>query len=227
MNVTYNPPYYGQYLEANGFEKSTDHVSGFLTKGVQLPGKIYEIARRVKERDGFWIRTFRSKKEMHAMAPRVLAVQQKAFINNHEFFPPSGAEADMVVNSLISIMNPSLVKLVMKGDEIAGFLIGYPNVSAALQRTRGRLLPFGWVDILLEQRSSRTMDINGLGFLPEYRGMGGNALLYTELEKTIRGSGLERVEIVQVNEINFRSKNDMETLGVIWDRRHRHYTRAV
>jgi len=112
----------------------------------------------------------------------------------------------------------------MKGDQIAGFILTYPDVSQALKRIKGRLFTFGWADVLMEQKRTRRLNINGIGILPEYQGLGANALLYAELDRTIRSANrFERAEIVQVDERNFLSKSDMERMGVIWNKTHRSY----
>jgi ribosomal protein S18 acetylase RimI-like enzyme len=121
------------------------------------------------------------------------------------------------------IVDPSLIKLVMKDDEIAGFLIAYHDVSAGLQKAGGRLFPFGWFHILRDRRKTDWVNINGLGLLPQYRGLGANAVLYTELRDTIAAHGFKHMDIVQVNETNFNSRSDMETMEIKWYKRHRHY----
>jgi hypothetical protein len=65
----------------------------------------------------------------------------------------------------------------MKGDEIVGFLFGYPDPSAAIQRCKGKLFPLGWLAILIELRRTRWINLNGAGLLEKYRGSGGTALL--------------------------------------------------
>jgi len=47
--------------------------------------------------------------------------------------------------------------------------------------------------------------LNGIGLLPQFQGLGGNVLLYAEVENTLAGAGMKRGEIVQVDERNFRS----------------------
>jgi len=69
--------------------------------------------------------------------------------------------------------------------------------------------------------------LNGIGLLPQFQGLGGNVLLYAEVENTLAGAGMKRGEIVQVDERNFRSKSDMETMGVIWNKRHRTYHKQL
>ena len=53
-----------------------------------------------------------------------------------------------MAQQIIWFADPRLIKLIFKDDELAGFLFAYPDVSAAIQRTGGRLWPLGWVDLL-------------------------------------------------------------------------------
>ena len=63
--------------------------------------------------------------------------------------------------------------------------------------------------------------------LPQYQGLGNNALLYVEIEKTLLERGSKSAEIIQVDERNFRSKSDMENMGVIFNKTHRVYRKPI
>ncbi|RIK13570.1 MAG: hypothetical protein DCC51_16240 [Anaerolineae bacterium] len=223
IGIPYNYPYYDAYIKDSGFEKETDYLSGYARGDHEIPPRLYEIAAKVKEKRGFWIKTFASKNEIRQWIPQAMAVHREAMSGLHSFFPPSENETREVINSLLAIVDPSLIKLVMKGDEIAGFLIAYHDVSTGIQKARGRLFPFGWFHILRDRQKTDWVNVNGLGLLPQYRGLGANAMLYTELRDTIATHGFKHIDIVQVNETNFNSRSDMETMGVEWYKRHRHY----
>lgn len=223
MGIPYNFPYYQTLIENVGFEKQTDYLSGYLDRTQQLPQRMFEAAERIKERGNFWVKTFKDKKEMREFIPLVNEVHYKAFHKNPGFYPTTNEEFKMIANTMIQIAEPEYVKLIMKGADVIGFVLGYPNISRALQKVKGKLFPFGWITILYEKAHTRLGDLNGVGLLPEYQGMGANILLYVELEKTLRQSPFMQVELVQVDERNFKSKSDMETLGVQWKKRHRLY----
>ena len=223
LTIPYNYPYYDQYIKDSGFDKDTDYLSGYARGDHELPPRLYEIAARIKERRGYWIKTFASKAEIREWIPRAMQVHREAMSGLHSFFPPTEAETRAVINTLLTIVDPSLIKLVMKGDDIAGFLIAYHDVSAGLQKARGRLFPFGWFHILRDRQKTEWVNVNGLGLLPQYRGLGANAMLYTELRDTINAHGFKHIDVVQVNETNFNSRSDMETMGIVWYKRHRHY----
>lgn len=223
MGIPYNYSYFQDLIESIGFQKTTDHLSGFMDASQKLPEKLYQIAEKVKEKNRFWIKTFTSKKEMEKWIPLVNTVHHEAFKNNPDYYPSTDKEFELLAKTMIQIMDPKLVKLIMKEDELAGFIITYADISRGLQKAKGQIWPTGWIHLLQEKKQTRKININGLGLLPKFQGLGANALLYTELEKTVRSSNFTKAEIVQVDERNFLSKSDMNTLGTNWNKRHRTY----
>lgn len=227
LTIPWNYPYYDAFIQDSGFVKDADYLSAYAPGDLQFPPRLYEIAARVKEKRGYRIKTFASKREIREWIPRALEIHRQAMSSLHSYYPATEAETREVINSLLRIVDPSLVKLVMKGDDVAGFIISYHDVSAGLQKARGRLFPFGWFHILRDKQKTDWANVNGLGLLPQYRGLGANAVLYTELRDTIASHGFKHVDIVQVNEENFNSRSDMETMGMQWYKRHRHYRLAL
>jgi len=181
----------------------------------------------VKARSGFRIKTFRSKREMRQWVPRVLKAHREAFSQTHTYYPPTDKEVALIFDTLIGVVDPRLAKLVIKDEKIVGFILAYHDVSAALQKIKGRLWPFGWYAVLRERKRTQWANINGVGILPAHQGLGGNAVLYTELAKTLRAFNFEHIDVVQVEEGNLKSLADMRAIGVKWYKRHRGYKRAL
>jgi hypothetical protein len=223
MTIPYNFAYYDAYVKSVGFEKDTDHLSGYLPGDYQLPERVLRIAEKIKQRRGMWVKSFKDKDEIRQWVPRVFDVYSRSFVESHTYFPPTEREMQMIADPIIEVTDPGLVKAVMKGDEMIGFIISYYDLSGALQRCKGRLWPFGWYWLMTERRRTKWAIINGAGLLPEYQGVGANVLLYTELAKTIKDFGFEFADLVQVNEVNRTSMADMENVGVNWYKRHRAY----
>ncbi len=227
LGINYNYPYYDRLIQEAGFQKQTDYFSGYLPGSTKLPERIHEIAERVKARRGFRVLTFRSKAEMRAIAPRVVDAYNAAFAENREFVPITGEDAQRIIDRLVNLTRPDVSKVVVKGDEIVGFILGFPNVNRALQRCGGRLYPFGWAMLMWEYRYTDRIDFNGGGILPKYQGLGVDAIMFTELEKTVHERGFRHAEIVQVNEQNTKMMREMEALGVNFYKAHRIYERRL
>ena len=226
--MNYNPPYYPKFMDELGFRKEVDFVSCYL--GVDtfgLPKRVHRIAERAAKRSGLAVKRFHSKRELRAWAPRIGKTYNDTFINNWEYYPLSDNEIDYVLNEILAVADPRLIKIIVHGELVVGFLFGFADVSAAIQRSKGRLLPFGIFDILIDMKRTKWIALNGAGVLPEYHGRGGNALLYSEIEKTIREFGFQHADLTQVAESAVQMRSDLENVGGIPYKNHRVYIREI
>ena len=226
--MNYNAPYYPAFVERLGFTKVVDFVSCYLGAGqFHLPERVHRIAERAAERSGLRVVRFRSKKELRAWADRIGRAYNQAFVANWEYYPLTDEEIRFVTDSVLSVADPKLIKIIARGDEAVGFLFAFRDVSTGLQRCRGRLFPFGILHLLWDMRQTDWVAINGAGILPEYQGRGGNALLYSEMEKTIRESGFRHADLTQVAESAVQMRRDLETVGGVAYKNHRVYSRKL
>ena len=224
----YNLPYYPALLTALGFEKEVDFVSRYLDATVfQLPERVHRIAERVKERRSFDVRAFRSKRELRRWAERLGDAYNRAFVDNWEYYPLTQREIDYVVDNIITVADPRLIKGITHEEEIVGFLFGFPDVSAALQRANGRLMPWHIADLLLEMRRTKSLALNGAGILPKFQGIGGNAMLYAEMYHTLNDFGFKDAILTQVAETAERMRSDLNNVGAQPYQNHRVYRRAL
>ena len=223
VGIPYNFDYYDALVQQAGFSKKFDYFSGFVDTSVGLSEKIRRVAEKVKKRSGFWVREFTSKEEILAIAPELRTVYNQAFGGSEGFSPITDAEILVIARRMLAIADPRLIKLAYKDNKIIGFLFCYPNISRGLQKTNGRMYPFGWLHILRDFKRTRYMDANGIGILPEYQGLGPTAVIYTELEKTFREFNFEFVETVQVREDNLASLGESSNFKMDWVKTHRVY----
>ena len=227
--LNYNFPYYQQLVEAQGFEKEVDFVSCYLPADkFQIPERVERITQRVMQRGGLQVKRFKNKKELVSWAPRIGKAYNQAFVDNWEYFPFTQREIDFVVDNIMTVADHRLIKIITHGDDVVGFLFAFHDVSAALQRSRGCLFPFGLIDILLELRRTNTVSVNGMGILPEFQGHGGNAILYSEMGKTLLGfKQFTHVEMTQVAETTEQMRADLKNLNGVEYKNHRVYRRKV
>lgn len=227
IGIAYNPPFYPDFLQRLGFARETDFVSGYLPASHDIPERVVRIADKVKERYGFRIEQYKSKQELRRVVPKVVEAYNASFVDNWEYVPITPEEAEVIAKRLLDIIVPELVKLVWKDDELVGFLLCYPDISAAIQRTRGRLWPFGFIDLLREFKRTAWINVNGAGILEKYRGRGVDAMLFNEIARTIKASRYQHAIIVQIDEGNAKMQQEMAALGVTFDTRHRVFRRPL
>jgi len=142
-------------------------------------------------------------------------------------FPITDEEAQLMAKQLLMFADPRLIKIVMKDDEIVGFLFGYPDPSAAIQRCQGRLFPIGWLDILIELKRTQWINLNGAGLIEKYRGSGGTALLFAEMYKSVREGHYRYIDVVQIGADNDKMQREIASMGIDFYKVHRMYRKTL
>jgi hypothetical protein len=178
-----------------------------------MPERVHRIADRVRQRQNLRVLRFKNKRDLRRWADRIGRTYNDSFVNNWEYVPLTDEELDFVVDNIMLVANPKLIKIIVHEESAVGFAFGWPDVSAAMQRSKGKLLPFGIIDLLIEMRRTKFMAGNGMGLLEEFQGRGANALLYSEMEKTLTEFDFTELELTQVAESAVQMRNDLETLG--------------
>jgi len=228
MMMNYNHPYYKDLLEAQGFTKEVDFVSCYISADTfRLPERVHHIAQRVQERGTLKVLSFQNRSQLRQWAQKIGKAYNNAFVNNWEYYPLTEEEIQFVLDNIIPYADPKLIKVITHNDEAVGFLFGFPDISAAMQRAKGRINPISIVDILLEMRRTQWISLNGAGILPEFHGRGGNALLYSEMEKTVRNYQFKHADLTQVAETAVQMRRDLENLGGKPYKNHRVYSRNI
>ena len=227
LGIPYNPPHYISLVEEAGFQISEEIVSGFMKQGFFRDQKIDIVAQRVQERRGLTIAQFRKKGDLRKLLPKFQEFYNSAIQGTIGNYPITKTEAQTMVDQLFWFADPSLIKIVMKDDRPVGFLFAYPDISSALQRSKGRLFPIGWLYILTELRTTKCMDINGAGMIEEYRGSGGTAILFNEIVKSAVSSRFAHAEVVQISANNERMLQELSNLGITFHKKHRMYMRFL
>lgn len=226
--MNFNPEYYVRLIENIGFQKEVDFVSCYIKAAdFKIPEKIHLVAEKVKERGKFQVKTFTTKKELRAWGKRIGDSYNQTFVNNWEYYPLTKHEIDYVIDNIMTLADPRLIKIITYEDKVIGFLFGFPDVSKSLQRANGRLNLFTLIDILRDMKKTNWVSLNGAGILPEYQGRGGNALMYAEMDKTIHDYGYDHYELTQVAETTVQMRRDLITVGGLPYKNHRIYHRAI
>jgi hypothetical protein len=141
--------------------------------------------------------------------------------------PVTDQEVKTLADQMVWFADPRLIKIIMKGDRPVGFLFAYPDVSEALQRTGGRLFPFGWWTLWRELRRTKWINVNGAAILEEYQGLGGTAILFSEMQKSVVEGCYEHADVVQIGVGNDRMLSELEGLGIDFYKTQRTYSRSL
>jgi GNAT superfamily N-acetyltransferase len=230
MNMmNYNYPYYRDLVENLGFTKVVDFVSSYMDpQKFNLPEKVRKAAGIAKKRATFEVQEFKNKRDLKGWADRIGQAYNQAFVKNWEYYPLSAREIEFVVSNVMTIVDPNLIKIITKDSEVVGFVFPFPDVSVAMQKNGGKLGPVAILRLLMEIGKTDWISFNGVGILPEYQGLGGNAIMYAELEKAMHeNTQFVHAELTQVAETAKQMRKDLKNLGVRFYKNHRVYQKDI
>ena len=189
MATIYNYEYYPQHMEKlGGWEKDNDYVEYYLVVPEKSPEKYTKIAEMVKKRYNLHVRKL-TKKDIFqgGYGKKLFDLINLTYSDLYGFSELTDRQIDQYVKMYFPLADLDLVTVIEDGNkdnQLAGLGITIPSLSRALQKCRrGRLFPFGWWHLLRAIKFHKTdgVDLLLMGFLPEYRSKGANALLFADL----------------------------------------------
>ncbi len=178
--TTYNPPYYVSLYEQAGLSKAKD-LYAYRLEARPVPAALSEAAERTRRQAHVRIAKM-NLCDYRTEARRVQKIYNRAWSGNWGFVPVTDEEVDDIARALRLIADPdlSLFAYVEGEPEPVGFVVCLPDINRALKPLRGRLLPLGWLRLLLARRHIHFVRIFALGVLPNHHPLGIGALLYQE-----------------------------------------------
>jgi len=233
LMMPYNPPYYGDLIERNGFAKAKDLVAylvqldgeTFLHEMESLVPRLEKISQRALD-EGYATRRV-NLKDFDAEVERLREIYNEAWEANWGFVPLTEREFDETARELKRVADPSLGVMIEFGDEPVAFGMALPDFNQALRPANGRLFPFGLLKLLWHMRHIDGMRMMTLGIKAQHRVRGVDALLYLHMIRAAMASPYTWCECSWILEDNHRMRQTMERITGHVYKRYRVYERSL
>ena len=186
MSTTYNYPYYPRHMEKLGFAKDVDWVEYKIFVPDTIPEKHKRIAALIQKKYNLRIKKYTSgKKIAHDYGQEIFELMNEAYSPLYGYSPLTQGQIKQYVKMYLPILDLRMVTLIVDADDrLVAVGISMPSLSEALQKSHGRLLPFGWfylLKALFMKRRAKMLDLLLVAVKPEYQNKGVNALLFSDL----------------------------------------------
>jgi len=191
MITWYNFPYYKTHLEKLGFKVEKEYLeSKFPFKNVKRE-PLERVSELIKKRYQVKPLNFTKTKEIFPYVDKMFDLFNESYASLPTFVPISDIEKEYFKKIYISFINPEYIKFVLdKDDNMVAFAITMPSFSEALQKAKGKLLPFGLFHLLKAKNNSKDALFYLIGVKPELQNKGLHALLFLEFQKSFEPKGI-------------------------------------
>lgn len=230
MATIYNYPYYPEHIERLGYEKEVDWHEFLMEVPEQIPDKHKRIAEIVKKKFNLRVLKFTSRKALKEQYGQALfELINEAYDDLYGYSRLTKRQIDYYIKIYLGMLNLDLVTLIVDSDDkLVGVGISIQSMSRALQKSKGKMFPFGWWHLLkgLKGKNDR-VDLLLVAVKPQYKGKGINALLFTDLIPAYNKYGFKWAESNPELESNAAVQNQWEAFSYRQHRNRRAYIKKI
>ena len=192
MITWYNHAYYQEHLKQLGFIKEKKYIESIFPFSNVKTEFFLKAANLIKRRYELRAHSYSSKKDVMQRVDEMFDLFNKTYAELSSFVGVSEKQKEFFKQKYISLINPEYIKFVDdKNGKMIAFSIVMPSFAEALQKSKGRLFPFGFIHLLKAKKKSKSVVFYLIGVSPEYQNKGVTALIFEEYYNTFEKLGIQ------------------------------------
>ena len=231
MALIYNFPYYNDYLNEMGFGKDADWIEYIVTVPEEMPERWPRLAAIIEQRANVHVRQLTRKiirKEDYGH--KVFRCINECYKDLYNFTVLPDHMAEKYLGFYLSILDLRFLSMVEnEKGELVAFGISMPSIVKALQKTRGKLFPFGWLPLLnaMFLNHGDVAELLLIGVRPDYQNSGVNSLVFMDMFRKFSAMGIKRCESNAVLETNLKNQGQFREFNPVSKKRRRSYIKKL
>lgn len=226
----YNPPYYETHFLNHGFVKANEWHEYYFDIDLQ-PERINQYAKMsdiIKRRYQLKVINFYKTKDVLPYVEKIFDLFDKTYSKLVSYVPLSTKQIQYFKDKYIRLIDPEFIKYVedTDGNTIA-FAITMRCFSAAMQKAKGKLFPFGLFHLLHAKKNSKEVLFYLIGVHPDYQKKGVVAIIFDEFAKSYMKHGIKRAYRTPELETNSDIHSLWKEFNPINHKRRRTYRKTI
>jgi GNAT superfamily N-acetyltransferase len=224
-----NLPYLVDFVEKSGFSKKID----LIVHTLHIPEIIPEFYKRIHERaqknnSDLKLINFKTRKQMKPYVRPVFTLMNEAFKDIYAYASLTEKEMSDFANRYLMILDPRFLKVIEKADkEVVAFILSMPDISEGIRKCKGRLLPFGILQVFRAQKKTNQLNLLLGAIRPDYRNAGLDTMMGVSLLEEAKNAGIEYIDSHLQLETNTKMHAEMERVGGKIYKRFRIFMKAL
>lgn len=230
ISMTYNPEYYPRHMELMGYRKQIDWVQVHIDIPKETPAKYARVAEYCRTAMGLRVIKTTNKALLGELGQEAFRVFNAAYSGIFGFTEFTPEQAYEVIDKYIRMIDKDLLPIIVDSDnKVVGLAVTMGSISKAMQKAKGRLLPFGWYHLLkaLYWKHEDNAEMLLIAVRPDYQGLGVNAMFFDDLIPIYNRKGFKWAETGPQLEDNIRELTQWKPLNPKFVKRRRCYIKEL
>lgn len=225
----YNSEYYVNHMSKLGFEKDVDWLEYRITVPEEPSDRVAKLASLVLRKTKLKLIEVQSKREIPPYVKQIFDVLNSAYKDLYGTIELDERLIKKYYDQFIILVNTDYLKLIVdENDKLVAFGLAIPSMNDAVQKSRGRLFPFGWYRVLrAPHKKAETLDLYLVGVLPEYQNQGLPAVLIHAMTLSASKNGLKYAETGPELETNTSVQSLWKYFDTIQHKRRRCWKKSL
>jgi GNAT superfamily N-acetyltransferase len=190
----YHHPYYKEHMKLHGYKKDVDWFEFEIDlENFNQEDRLNKVSDRALEKEGLTILQIKSRNDFKPYFSEIFGVLDIAFKDLYGVVELTDKQVKTYIEQYFSFVNPDYICLIVdENKRLAGFGICFPSFAKTVKKHRGKLLPFGFIDILKDIKKNDTLDLYLVGVRPEYKKIGVPAAMVNYCLKNALKNGIKK-----------------------------------
>ena len=224
----YNHPYYLEQVTRRGYQKQVDWVEMRLT----LPDKPDEtyarVATYIKKKKKLHVISL-GEKPIKQLIEDMFSLYNKTYQVLFGMVPLTQEQMIKYANEFRPMVERRTSSFVYNEQgEMVAFGICCPSLDGAMQKMKGRTMPFGWVRLLKALKGKNdTVDLLLIAVRPDLQGQGVNAIILDDMQHKLIKAGVRYAETGPMLEINDHILAQWERFQGVQHKRRRCFVKTL
>lgn len=205
-STNYYYPYFCKYMSDMGF----DDESKWLERSFTIPKEPYDRIKSFSEKLKAKLNlveiadVLSLKKIIKNYGLKVFDTLNESYAHLDGYVPIEGRAIENVLAQFATIVNTRYISiLVDENDDVAAFGIVLPSIAEPLIKHRGKLFPFGFIDVLKNIKAPKELEMALIGIKTKYKNTGINSIVINRIMNNVIEDGISSVESNPMLETNY------------------------
>lgn len=191
----YNFEYYSEHLEKLGLVKEKEWVEYEMDFPTVLSEKVKKFSDLVAQKYKLKVLDFKNKKEIIPYIEPMFKLLDQTYNTLSTYTPITDEQIKTYKEKYFPFIDKNYIICVEdENHNLVSFAVTMPSYSKALQKSQGKLFPFGWWHFLQAGKKNDRANFYLIGIHPEYQRRGVTAIIFKEIFVRFNKMGIKFAE---------------------------------